>query len=126
MKYVKAWWKFQEEDPREIWRYSEIDDERWEDRLVCKFIDDRVGISYRIKLTQPELGYDYIEINQAYLAEAPLPENLDELNNDDEYKNDYHYEYISKEEFEKLWEEALKKCNHYEAWLEHVKSSRNF
>lgn len=113
MLNVKAWWKYDEKDPREVWRYSEIDDNRYETRLVAIFIDGAVAVSYRYEPAK----WGKVEIGKAYLVEGKTPD-LGELQSYREHGSEFTYEYISSVEFEEIWKRTLRKLEHWETWLQ--------
>lgn len=87
LKYVLLnWFHTLKNEPYII--YSEIDEQRYEVRKIEIYKDGIIRkLDEKMTDTQIELG------------DVAFPENLDEINEDKQF----HAQYISKEEFESVW-----------------------
>lgn len=88
MDYVKLkWFHSIETEPYII--YSEINDQRYEVRKI-EVYKSGAYIKYSENMTDLQLN----------LADIPFPLNLDEINQDKQF----YATHISKEEFERIWD----------------------
>lgn len=91
LKYILLEWSHDlDDEPYKI--YSEIDDQRYEVRKIELY---KNGTAYRCdeKMIDPQIE----------LADVVFPEDLDEISQD----RQFFARYISKEEFEKMWEHSF-------------------
>lgn len=91
MKYILLkWFHNLDDEPYKI--YSEIDDQRYEMRKIEMYKNGTIYIC------------DEKMINsQIELADVAFPEDLDEINQDGQF----FARYISKEEFESIWNKTV-------------------
>lgn len=93
MKYICVEW-FHDFSNEPVKIYSEIDDERYEIRKVELFKDGTCGYAYK-----------NIEIGKTGLGKIPFPEDLNEINDNPEFKAME----ITKDDFEKVWNKSQDK-----------------
>ena len=87
LKYILLnWFHNLEDEPYII--YSEIDNQRYETRKIEIYKNGTIR-----KCNEKMLN------SQIELGDVAFPENLDEINQDEQF----HAQYISKEEFESMW-----------------------
>jgi len=92
MEYQKSIWKTGPEDDAYIW-YSELDEDRWEHRVVVEFRDGY--LEYSDFDTEPKYSW---------LSERPWPEMVTTV--------DFEQIALTQQEFENVWLSALKTGQH--------------